>query len=114
MSYCEKRESERIACQLNATIVTDDKFHDGFIKNISKSGLEYVMPSSINPPEERNLQESIELIFAIYSNELIHLDCAPIWFAADQPTDSILIGMKVINPPPRYNELIRTIQQKGM
>lgn len=109
MSYLEKRDSERITCQLNATIVAEARFHDGFIKNVSESGLKYSMASSINPPAEENLGESIELIFSIFSNEVIRLDCTPIWYVKDRSEGHVLIGMQIISPPPRYNELIRNI-----
>jgi hypothetical protein len=109
MSYREKRVSERIACHLDATIIADARIYDGSIKNISESGLEYSMSSSVPPQSDGKPDVSIRLIFSIFSDEVIRLDCIPRWHATDRSENHLLIGLKIINPPPRYNELINNI-----
>jgi hypothetical protein len=54
MSYRDKRSSERITCHLDASIIADARIYDGFIENISKSGLEYSMTSSMIPLADGN------------------------------------------------------------
>ena len=64
MSYREKRVSERIACHLDATVIADARIYDGFIKNISESGLEYSIASPIPHEVWRNY------VFGLVANNL--------------------------------------------
>ena len=109
MLYKEKRSSERISCTLDATIISDAKIYDGFIKNLSESGLEYSTTSGIKLQKGEHPVNNIRLIFSVFSDEVIGLNCNQRWYAIDSSEDHIVIGMKIIDPPPRFNELIRNI-----
>ncbi|KPJ99565.1 MAG: hypothetical protein AMK71_09555 [Nitrospira bacterium SG8_35_4] len=108
MSYKEKRSSERISCSLDATIISDAKIYEGFIKNVSESGLAYSSTSGITL-RKGDPVKNVRLIFSVFSDEVIGLNCIPRWYATDGTEDHIVTGMKIIDPPPRYNELIRNI-----
>jgi nicotinamide mononucleotide adenylyltransferase len=109
MSYREKRASDRIECHLDATVIADARVYDGSIKNLSENGLEYSLASPVRPSVNGNPNLTMRLIFSIFSDEVIRLDWMPRWDATDRSENHLLIGMKIITPPPRYSELIRNI-----
>lgn len=107
MPFKEKRASERVACCLDASIISEMRIYNGFIKNVSENGLEYFTTSSLQLPEGTRCDRKLHLIFSIFSDEVIRLDCIPRWYEAPRSEDYIVIGLKIMDPSPRYHELIR-------
>jgi hypothetical protein len=104
----EKRHSERLLCHLKAKIISAGKTFDGFIENVSEEGLEYLISSLIQVPEDFTPEKMIKLIFQNHSGETINLTCEAKWFLRSSPDSKTLtVGMKIINPPQEYRELIR-------
>jgi len=109
MPYREKRASERISCNLEASVISDASIYDGFIKNLSEDGLEFRSAPASNLPRGVDPPGIIRLLFSIFSDEVIRLVCIPRWYAEVLSHDQVRVGMKIINPPVRYSELIRNI-----
>ena len=104
----EKRLSQRIPCNLNATISSEGYTFDGFIENVSEGGVEYLITSSITSSGNFTPKKLIKLHFQIPSGEKLDLDCQVEWFLKT-PHDkdkSLILGMKVINPPALYRKLV--------
>ena len=56
MSYVEKRDSARISCHLYASMNSRGKTYNGFIENISKNGLKYLLDALILYPTDFSCQ----------------------------------------------------------
>jgi len=102
----ERRQSKRIPVNLNAKIFSDDKVFEGVIENMSEDGLEYFMTSFIKVSGNFIPPKSIKLNFQIPSGEVLDLNCELIWFLETSPEEK-LIGMKVLDPPLSYREIVK-------
>ena len=102
----ERRQSKRIPVNLDAKIISEDKVFDGIIENMSEDGLEYFMTSFVKVSGNFTPAKSIKLNFRIPSGEMMALNCELIWFLETSPEEK-LIGMKVLNPPQTYKEIVK-------
>ncbi len=106
----EKRRSDRIGLNLKAKIVSGGKVYNGFIKNVSESGIGYLITSSIHISKDFTPIKTIELNFQIPSDEILKLNCEIIWFSRTSPDAKILtLGMKIIDPPLKYSEWVKNL-----
>lgn len=103
----EKRKFVRKPCHLDAAIISGDKIYDGYIGNISEEGLEYLMTAYVQSPRDFTPERILQLNFPVSVKETVNLTCEAIWFLRAVSLDQTLIGMKIINPPQKYRELIR-------
>ena len=104
----ENRLSERIPCNLNATIMSEDGVFDGVIENVSECGVEYLITSSIISAGDFTPQKIIKLNFQIPSGEKLNLECEVEWFlkTPENKDKSLILGMKIIDPPEIYKDLV--------
>jgi hypothetical protein len=106
MSYKEKRESERIMCQLAGAIVVDKGKFDGVIEDMSDSGIRFstlALTRKIMPSQEARV------VFPVFLDETIRLDCSVKWARTDSNSRRIEIGMQITKSEGRYRELLRNI-----
>ncbi len=106
----DRRLFKRKNINLNAKIISGGKTYDGYIKNVSEGGVVYLMTFSIQVSEDFTPETIIELYFQIPSGETLHLYCEVKWFLKASLDDKTLnLGMKIIDPPPKYIEFIKTL-----
>ncbi len=101
----ERRHSKRIPVNLNAKIISEDSIFDGIIENMSEDGLEYFMTSFIKTSQDITPQRLIKCNFLSPSGEMLDLNCELIWFLETAPGEKLL-GMRIINPPLTYKEIV--------
>ncbi len=107
----EKRRSKRMTIRLLAELFSVNNSYVGAIENLS----EYGMNTRIFSP--KNTIDFIpgapfELEFRCLSGEKLNLHCETKWaYIYKDPTHDliIIIGMEIIDPPQKYNELIRNL-----
>jgi hypothetical protein len=106
----EKRSSKRKSINLKANIIIDGNTYNGFIKNVSESGIGYLITSSIHISKDFTPVKKIKLNFQIPANEDMTLLCEVIWFLRTSSDAEILtLGMKIIDPPQQYAEWIKNL-----
>jgi hypothetical protein len=106
----EKRLSKRISLNLKTKIISDSKTYDGFIKNVSESGIGYLITSSIHISKDFTPKKIIKINFKIPSNEILTLNCEIMWFLRTSPDTEILtLGMKIIDAPAKYKKFIKNL-----
>ena len=106
----ERRLSQRIPVTLDAHVSSGGKTYTGFIENVSKEGVEYLMVSSIEASKDFKPEKIIELYFQIPSGETLNLNCEVQWLLRASPNDKTLtLGMKIIDPPTKYKEFINSL-----
>jgi len=106
MSYKEKRESERIPCQLAGAITVETGKVEGVIEDISDSGIRFstlALSWKMMPPQEARV------MFPVFSDETIRLDCDVKWTRTNSDSRRIGIGMQITRSAERYKELLRNI-----
>jgi hypothetical protein len=111
----ERRLFKRIPLNLKAKIICDGKAYDGFIKNVSETGIGYLVTSSVHISSEFIPTKIIELNFQIPLGETLNLICEIIWFLRTSPDAKILtLGMRIIDPPPAYKEFIKNLKPEDI
>jgi hypothetical protein len=106
----ERRRFYRIPVKLKANIICGGKTYAGFIKNVSESGLGYLITSVVETPEDFKLKKIVQVSFQVPSDEMLNLKCEIIWFLRTPFDDKTLtLGMKIIDPPPEYKEFVKNL-----
>jgi len=108
----ERRKHRRIYFDVKARITLGDKTYDGYIGNVSESGIGYLITSSVMLNEDVPPYEVLELSFETPEGKLIEMQCEVRWskkgFYSGKTTS---LGMKIINPPPEYEQWLK--EQRG-
>ncbi len=108
--YMERRHSPRVPIRLNAEVKTEGKTYAGVIDNISEEGMEYLITSYIEATGEFQSEQKVEMKFRAPSGETVDVDCEVRWSMENAADERVLIvGMKILDPPSRYRELIEEI-----
>ena len=102
----ERRHSKRLPVNLNAKVISEEKVFEGTIENMSGDGLEYYLTSFVKATRDFTPHKSIKLNLQIPSGEMLSLNCEVVWFLETSPGEKLL-GMKVLNPPLTYKEIIK-------
>jgi hypothetical protein len=106
----EKRISERLPISLDAEITSNGKSFAGSIKNVSESGIGYIITSSIQNPDEFSPDKVISMSFQVPSGDTLKLKCRIIWFSKSLPDGKTLtLGMKLLDIPLEYREWINNV-----
>jgi hypothetical protein len=106
----EKRLSRRIDVHIEAEITFGGKTYAGIIKNVSESGVGYLMTSSMEEPEPLAPMKTVEIIFKTSSFQIYELSCTVAWFSKTLPYGKTsILGMKIIDPPQSYKDWIKNI-----
>lgn len=89
----------------------DKKRYDGNIKNVSETGLCYMMSGYLNEEMTLAPNRRIKLILADRVDNVLNLDCRIVWY--DLPSkDSPLtyIGLKVIKPSSTFAYFVKALE----
>jgi len=106
----EKRHSRRIPVRLEAFILTGEKTYMGYIENVSESGFEYLVHSSIKAPEDFHYEKTVEIYFQIPSGEAVNMFCTVKWLSKNSSADNPLtIGIKIAEPSTKFKCLIEAL-----
>ena len=111
----DKRQSNRVICNLNANIISGGKSCGGFIDNVSEDGIEYLITSAIKSSIDFVPEKMITLSFQTPSGKKVNLDCEVKWYLRTAPDDETMtLGMKILNPPATYHEFIQNIDRESI
>jgi hypothetical protein len=106
----EGRLSKRVDVKIKADFILGGKTYYGSIKNVSESGLGYLITSSLLDTELSSPMKSIEICFQAPSGQTYNLSCRTVWFSKTLPHgNTLVLGMKIIDPPKSYKEWIKQI-----
>ncbi len=101
--------NKRFIVRLNSVI---DKNYLGSIKNVSEGGIMCSINILTSTIKEFTPGKIINLIFFISTScETHNLNCAIIWSSEHSPRSLFKMGMKIIDPPLKYREYVKTLQQ---
>ena len=105
----EKRTSERTPDNLDAEISLDGLNYSGIIMNYSEEGLLLVSATLYNV-DKVDEQTEMEIRCALPSKEKVNLRCEVKWSnKKNSPFGvSLNMGMKILDPPEKYIEFIRS------
>ncbi len=103
----EGRRSQRIVTTLDAELILNENNYTGVIENISKDGI-YMRTLPANIPMEFATGTKLELKVKLPSEETLILHCE-IMRSNNISSDGLTsgIGMKVIDPPSEYDDLLK-------
>ena len=106
----DKRLSKRIPVRLEAYIFSGDKTYVGFIDNISGSGFQFLIVTTILAPKDFKPDNIIQLYFQVPSGETLKLFCKVKWYLKKSSDNKpATLGIEIIDPPPKFKEFIRTL-----
>lgn len=108
----ERRRHKRIYVHLKASITVDDEMYDGYIENISESGVRFLMSSPSRFKDDFLSNKKIELNLQMQPGITIVLDCVATWAKRGVTTDKTIgVGLNIINPPIEYGEWVRSLHK---
>jgi len=104
----ERRRHKRIYVHLKAVIMVDDQTYDGYIENISESGIGYLMSTPGRFKDDYLSNKRIELNVQMQPGKTIVLHCVGTWSKKGLGSGKTVgLGMNIIDPPPEYKDWIR-------
>ena len=109
----ERRKFNRFPSSLTGVIIIEGKSYIGYLKNLSQEGIEYLgMLDFYHYHKEINPKKKVKLIVEkTINNNVINLDCEIIWTKGRSSDSSKpFIGIKILNPPNSYIDLINTLK----
>jgi len=108
----DRRESKRTHYFLDANITSGNSVYDGFIENVSRDGMEYLMTSVVDSPEHFIPRKVIDMHLTIPTGDELTLKCEVVWhLKAETYGKAVLIGLKIISPPSAYKNLIEDLHE---
>ncbi len=111
----DKRQSNRVICNLNANIISGSQSCGGFIDNVSEDGVEYLMTSAIKSSIDFVPERIITLSFQAPSGKKLNLDCEVKWYIRTAPDDETMtVGMKILNPTSAYHEFLQDLDRESI
>lgn len=106
----ERRHSERIQVHLKAERISGDSGQSILIENMSESGICMITAPSTHSVSFHPGTEVV-LKLELSTGETLDINCRVVWSYQKTPPDGLTnsVGMKVIEPPLKYKELIKTL-----
>jgi hypothetical protein len=110
----EKRRHKRIDYKVKAEVSFDSKHANAMIENFSETGI-----FKIVFPEKSLINfypgETIRVNFQMPLGKELNLECEIKWVRINRGSPLLLkysMGVQIINPPPVYQEFIKTLTQR--
>ncbi len=104
----ENRGYKRADVEINARIVINGEVYAGSIKNVSESGLGYLITSSLPNPDMLTPLITAGISFQVPLGQVYTLSCRTVWFSKTLPHGkTFILGMKIMDPPHAYKEWIK-------
>ena len=106
----EKRRHKRVYVHLKARITVDEQTYNGYIENISESGIGYLMSSPGRFKDDYLSNKSIDIDMQMQPGKTIVLSCVATWAKRGLVSDKTIgVGMNIINPPLEYLDWVKTL-----
>ena len=106
----ERRRHKRTTLDIKARIIINEIAYDGYISNVSESGVGYLLTSSIRIMKEIAPNEVMEVTFKIPSGKTLSLKCELVWTEKGLFSGrTVTLGLKIIDPPPDYGNWIKKL-----
>jgi hypothetical protein len=105
----EKRRFKRYLARFHSVILAKGKSYAGSLENVSEEGLAYIMSSFRPAIKDLVPEEKIKLLVLTPSGETLNLNCEIRWTNAHCENDKFCVGAKIIDPPARYKEFLKTL-----
>jgi hypothetical protein len=107
------RIHDRISFDVKARLVRDAHTYHGYIKNVSVSGIGYLITSTIRINYEIDSTEVLRVNFEIPTGETVDLNCEVVWTERGLFSGkTVSLGMRIIDPPPDYGAWIKKLFMK--
>ena len=106
----ERRFHKRIYLHMKARIISDDKTYDGYVEDVSESGIGSFVISSIKLKNTLATNDIIELNLQMPSDETMNLNCKVMWIKKGVFSDKTIgLGMQIIDTPAEYRDWINKL-----
>ncbi len=106
----ERRYHKRIYLHMKARIIWDDKTYDGYVEDVSESGIGSFVASSHKINNTLAPDDIIELNLQISPDKTMNLNCKIIWIKKGTFSgDTIGLGMQIIDTPSEYSAWINKL-----
>ncbi|KPJ98069.1 MAG: hypothetical protein AMK71_12025 [Nitrospira bacterium SG8_35_4] len=110
----ERRKHKRIYFDVKAGITLGDKTYEGYIGNVSESGIGYLITSSVMLKDDVPPYEIIDLSFKTPEGRRIELQCEVRWSKKGLFSGKTTsLGMRIIDPPPEYDQWLKEESESG-
>jgi hypothetical protein len=104
----ERRKHKRLYFDVKARLTLDDQTYDGYIGNVSESGIGYLITSSVMLRDEVPPYQVIELNFETPEGKKMSLQCEVRWSKKGLFSGKTTsVGMRIIDPPPEYEQWLK-------
>ena len=105
----ERRRHKRIYVHLKASIMVDDQTFEGYVENISESGIGFLMSSPGRFKDDYLTNKNIELNLQMQPGKTIELNCVAKWAKTGISSGKVVgVGMNIIDPPPEYLDWVKS------
>ena len=111
VSCSQKQRFKRYNIKLLSIVSSDAANYTGFIKNASEEGLAYETYSFASTLKKLSTKKVVNIMLKMPSGEILNLNCAIKWSSEHSPWSLFKMGMKIIDPPLKYREYVKTLQQ---
>jgi hypothetical protein len=114
--YSQKQRSKRYTVKLMSSVSSNGSRYAGFILNVSDEGVAFETYDLAQTLKELVLKKIIKLNVKIPSGEILSLNCEIIWLSRHSPMRLVQnytthkTGMRIIDPPLKYREYVKTLQ----
>ncbi len=103
----ENKHMEREPYYFGITFISAGKTYNGYIEKISEDELDCLLTSFIDAPEGFTPDKNIMLNLPVTKEETIRLNCETIWFLREPEDKKTFLGIKIVNLPQKYRDLIK-------
>ena len=110
----ERRKHKRIYFDVKARLTLGDKTFEGYIGNISESGIGYQITSSVMIKSDVAPYETIELSFETPEGKTLEMQCEVRWSKKGLFSGKTTsLGMRIVDPPPEYEQWLKEEIESG-
>ena len=106
----ERRRSERANVNIKAELVSEDISYTGVLENLSEDGM-FMKTAPVKHAKGFIPGTIYKLNIQKPHEETLNLSCEVVWFHTETSSFGLIfrIGMKIINPPQSYKELLEVL-----
>lgn len=107
-TFVDRRKHKRIYFDVKARLTLEDKTYEGYIANVSKSGIGYLITSSVMLKDDVPPYQVMGVSFETPEGRRIELQCEVRWSKKGLFSGKTTsVGMRIIDPPPEYEQWLK-------